>query len=498
MCGKARKIKLKGEYGQPGYQAWGLADPKAKHRKTNPFAGTTGMQHPKTVGTAFDAVQAPGSVASISGREIHSTIRPFDLQAAGSPIFGKNFLSEEGLHREAQRYGERFKSDWYNPYIKAAVDRPVAESMRQGLVAADEKLRGFTPQGVLSDYTGPRAVGQYNTGTAGPFSQGTILMGGEVDEGGAKDERQKLNMALESKQSALDVYTEDKADLAISRQELEDEKIRTADLKEEDLVTAMQDRGRAQQELAVARAGDLSGQIAEHQEALAPMAKSGFAYSGAAQAQLEQASQDFMNKMKGTTVEKRLAEEDYQSTIKNIEQDYDAAVRGFATTSRGYDRDERGIQRTYDDSLDQFKQAKLGYGAGLKELMSDSASGVPDIRSWLGSIGGAHHQFGKDIAEHTEWGSGKSQAGYRLRGTGKADIVGAQTYNAPGGGWFKEGSQGLASVQGAEQDALAAIEFAKHLDQMGAEDYTKAAFGTKWEDDDVETPVGGSVTSGDF
>lgn len=484
-CGGTAKLRLKDtglggqEKGSLGYQAWGLG---AGHGTSdvNPFGGTR-MVHPETLPGFFDSEAGRLSgVEAIGGRDVGSTIAPFNPVQAATTGGSKSFLGigvgsratpQGNLAAEAQRYGSQFKGRYYDPYIQTAITDPAKEALQAYTMTAQEKFGSAMPQGIMEGYTGPKGQFGYNN---------QIIVGGQTAGPAAADARTALEVGAAGYEADMRMAAMDRASIGRQEAELEEDLITAEEDKEAGLEQAQLNRETARKKIATARAGELPTGFGV-QKAYAPMAKSGFAASGPIQAQIAAGEEKTIDKLRQSAVAGRLDERKYQDTIARLEEGFldkqkatERGREGFAEQRAMLAEKEKGYRQAFDAT-------KREYGQDLRSLADQASSELTDVGTWIQGLTKGHEAFGRALESKSEL-PGISY-GYKLRSQGLKDTVGTTAYNAPGGGWFSE-SQTHGGISGAIQDLDAARSFGDYLGKQTVDQILGAEFGEDWKGKD--------------
>lgn len=496
-CGGTKKLRLKdaGVGGQTagslGYQAWGLGA-GYNTGDQNPFGGTR-MVHPETLPGFFDAeVGRLSGVEAIGGRDVGSTISPFNPNQAATTGGSKSFIGmsvgsratpQGNLSQEAQRYGSQFKGRYYDPYIQTAITDPAKEALGEYTMTAQDKFGGALPQGIMEGYTGPKGQFGYNN---------QVIIGGKTAGPAAADARTALEMGAATYETDMRMSQMDRATLARDESRMEEDLIKAEEDKEAGLEQAQLNRETARKKLAVSRAGELPTGFGV-QKAYAPMAKSGFATSGPIQAQIAAGEEKTIDKLRQAAVGGRLDERKYQDAVAKLEEGFleteEAAVRSredFATDRAAIAEKEKGFGQAFD-------RTKQEYGQDLRSLADSASSELTDIGTWIRGLTKGHEAFGRALEDKSKLPG--VDYGYKLRNTGLGKTVGTTSYNAPGGGWFSE-SQTPEGITGAIQDLDAARDFGDYLGEQTVDQILSAEFGEGYKGKDP-TQLGIDTGGGD-
>tara|TARA_R100001443_G_scaffold17258_6_gene27753 strand:- start:15106 stop:16695 length:1590 start_codon:yes stop_codon:yes gene_type:complete len=507
------KMRLLGIEGQPGLQAWGLhPGPQSARPGENPWGRGTLAVHPNVVPDAiFSEVGMPGGtgVAAIGGRPIvNANIQPFSYDRAVSHglsgghsgfigIGSKAGTYREGIQKEADRYSGQFRQHWYDPYIHAAIDSPIKDVLQ----ATTAPAANILPQNVVQGYTGPRGSFAHGAKVLAPVASNAA-----VDVGGLAQDLEWAEKDYTQSLANLDTqrgFTADKEAFIETRRQEYDEDIqdveaekgrRSADF-EKSKIAAHKTRMEALRGGATARSALLLGNLAGYEKAQAPIARSGFASSGPAQAAFEASQAPLQERLRASTTGQRDVETKFQDKIGGLEDRWSEQQVGFQQRVQDIERmkddlatEELDIQQEYaaHDLEEQklgrgWRDSKRGYIKGVMDLSKAVGEDISSVSDWIGSITGAHKKFGTALDESMVWPGTDQGYRFRIRNEHKANIAGQQTFGAPTGGWFRE-TGGLQGVTAGEKDVQAAQMFGDYLGRLTEADFAKTALGDDWQD----------------
>jgi len=495
-CGGTKKMHLQDKgvgsrtEGSLGYQAWGLG---AGHdtQGENPFGGTR-MAHPETLPGFFNEAGRLSGVEAVGGRDVGSTITPFNPNQAATTGGSKSFLgmrvgsratNQGNLAAEAQRYGSQFKSRWYDPYIQTAITDPAKEAVQAYTMTAQDKFGGAMPEGILQGYTGPRGDFAYNN---------QVIVGGKQAGTAGAEARTDLEIAgagYEADMRSADLLA---AGYTKSEQRIEEDLVKA----EEDKVSALENAQRSREDARKGLATERGGQIPTGfgvQKAYAPMAKSGFATSGPIQSQIQAGEEKTIDKFREATAKGRMGERKYQDAIDSIEKGFTETQETAARDTADYAEKRLALQQQREGYARDFDASKRAYGGDIQSLADTASEELTDVGTWISDLTKGHERFGEAIQSKSKLPG--TDYGYKLRNTGLAKTVGTTAYDAPGGGWFSESAE-MEGIGGAQSDLEAARGFSDYLGTKTVDQILGAEFGEGWEGKDP-TQLGLGTDSGE-
>ena len=300
-----------------------------------------------------------------------------------------------------------FDEGWYSPYYKAAIEEPLSAIQS---TSAAHTMGQFSPwEDVFS--------------TAEGLPQNVVDSISGIAPAGALVPKEGLGSGL---RTVTDMFGDAEALYDETMTDLQGQEEDVEYTKKEDLLQHTIDRRKA-----------LSGRGTEFEQARAPIATSGMAYSGPAQEAYKDYKEGNIKDLADIQREQISDLNVYKSEIDRIEGERTTAVT---------ERDE-----SKEDAANQL--------SGLIEGTMQPALG--DINQMAGDITQSHYDFGR-----------LTEGGHKH---GRSKIVGTSIgKDSPGGGYFSE--TGIPEI--AELDAMtqASNELIKNISQGGLSDYIASLF----------------------
>ena len=349
--------------------------------------------------------------------------------------FGKTkYPRAHKLMDKATKYGEDFRTGWYDPYMEQSEDIPLKFSL--GTEAA-----GGNPQGAFMNLSDA-----LNLAKQGTIFEGQNLtpegledygvQGGDIGELGYTAGTPLITRASQGG------ITSAVRDLGTAKETYESELENLEGLRTE----AKSETEKSRLEQRQARQDILRGVIPEFEKRGANISRTGMAYSAPAELR---------------TVGDEAGTEKSLAGVVSSERDISDQLR---QKMLDFGVQEEGIKSDYET-------AKGRYETDVASALDSSS--LTDIFSHIGDLGERHRTYGQELDTAAQVKSGGwNTGGYKYRGLGGADTLTGSMQNpyaginTPAGGWFTPYAR-RPVTRGSEQVASSVNQLQQYLAGAG-------------------------------
>lgn len=379
LCGsKPKPINFKGMDAQPGIQAAGLPGGKFPSQLPSNWAGTLGDIHQGEFNPGGVVLGGPKAV---------------DVKAAdksGERWHGMSNVSKPKEFKDSvTAYSEDFKSKWYDPYVKATIEKPLEGIRKKGFEEMTMANTGLT-QEVLDMLPKIGSI----SGGLNAMQQGKLLMPKNVGSE-LRRSTQDFETAVAERDFNVDKYETDLANFGTEKEKAE--KLRL-------------DERRAS---ARERAGMAGGVLGAEEAIRASGAFSGIETSGP--------RESFISAERGSGQEAFIQS---SQADRKTEQEYTKEIEAI-------DRDTSATQDLLDKEISDFDTiTKTGYGRDVADALSAGAGGVDELLESTKLLLDTHQQYGASpgltATNPSNWKNFES----------RKNITGYSGFSSPSQGWF--------------------------------------------------------------